>query len=182
MTTDTDDRRPDGTFAKGSAFWRSRETHGRPRAYADGPKLWDACVSYFDWATDNPLLEDKMHAFQGKAAHEPVAHMRAFTLTGLCLHIGISDETWRDWRTSRPDQKETIQRAEAVIRTQKFEGAAAGLLNSNIIIRDLGLTDRREIDDVTPPERKVHSSQEVARALLHMMRDLQSNDTDQDGQ
>ena len=33
---------------------------------------------------------------------------------------------------------------EQIIRTQKFEGAAAELLNPNIIARDLGLADRSE--------------------------------------
>ena len=35
---------------------------------------------------------------------------------------------------------------ETVIRTQKFEGAAADLLNANIIARDLGMTDKQAID------------------------------------
>ena len=34
----------------------------------------------------------------------------------------------------------------AVIRTQKFEGASAGLLNANIIARDLGLSDKTELE------------------------------------
>ena len=37
-----------------------------------------------------------------------------------------------------------IERIEQTVYSQKFEGAAAGLLNANIIARDLGLADRRE--------------------------------------
>ena len=32
-----------------------------------------------------------------------------------------------------------------IIRTQKFEGASADLLNPNIIARDLGLADKSEL-------------------------------------
>lgn len=33
---------------------------------------------------------------------------------------------------------------EEIVRTQKFEGASADLLNANIIARDLGLADKHE--------------------------------------
>jgi hypothetical protein len=33
---------------------------------------------------------------------------------------------------------------EEIIRTQKFEGASADLLNPNIIARDLGLADKQD--------------------------------------
>ncbi|MDC9826565.1 terminase small subunit, partial [Devosia sp. ZB163] len=36
-------------------------------------------------------------------------------------------------------------RVDEIIRAQKFEGAAAGLLNPNIIARDLGLADKQEL-------------------------------------
>lgn len=38
-----------------------------------------------------------------------------------------------------------ITQAEAVIYEQKFTGAAADLLNPNIIARDLGLADKKEL-------------------------------------
>jgi hypothetical protein len=38
-----------------------------------------------------------------------------------------------------------IERAEAVIYTWKFEGAAANLLNANLVARELGLADKAEL-------------------------------------
>jgi len=111
MKIDAGNKGPDSTFGKANALWRSRETHGRPQAYVDGSALWNACEAYFDPANDNPLYEYKIRAFQGEVAQELVAYIRAFTLIGLCLHIGISDVTWRDWRTSRLDLKETRPKA-----------------------------------------------------------------------
>ena len=71
--------------------------------------------------------------------------MRAMTLAALCMFLDITDQTWRDWRSDRPDLLGVITRAEAVIYRQKFEGASADMLNANIIARDLGLSDRREL-------------------------------------
>ncbi|SMP36850.1 terminase small subunit, partial [Shimia sagamensis] len=53
--------------------------------------------------------------------------------------------TWREWRKSRKDLSSVMTRVEQIIRQQKFEGAAAELLNPNIIARDLGLADKKEI-------------------------------------
>lgn len=75
--------------------------------------------------------------------------MRAMTLSGLCLFLDIHEDTWRLYR-AKEDFIEVTTRAEKVIYDQKFSGAAADLLNANIIARDLGLKDRQEVEDVTP--------------------------------
>ena len=45
-----------------------------------------------------------------------------------------------------PKFSEVRDNIKRVIFTQKFEGASAGLLNSSIIARELGLADKKEID------------------------------------
>lgn len=67
--------------------------------------------------------------------------MRAMTIDGLCLFLDIGVSTWATWR-GRQDFMEVIAKAESVIKSQKFAGAAADLLNPNIIARDLGLSDK----------------------------------------
>lgn len=129
----------------GNQFWKARTKHGRDRIFADHETLWDACCEYFQWVEDNPLWEDKLVTFQGSATHEPVAKMRAMTIDGLCLFLGIAVSTWYEWRKV-DDFSEVVTRAESVIRSQKFAGAAAELLNPNIIARDLGLTEKQAID------------------------------------
>lgn len=66
------------------------------------------------------------------------------TIGGMCVFLGIAESTWHAWRKSRPDLSEVITRAEQIIRQQKFEGAAAELLNANIIAREIGLADKTE--------------------------------------
>lgn len=139
------DRDEAGRFLPGNRFWEARSSAG-PNPKFDGPEsLWAACQEYFAWTMDNPLYADQLVTFQGKTTHEPIAKMRAMTLTGLCLFLDITDQTWRDWKAERADLLGVITRAEAIIYQQKFTGAAADLLNPNIIARDLGLADKKEL-------------------------------------
>jgi hypothetical protein len=129
---------------KGNKFWEARSSHGADPKFEHASDLWDACLEYFEWVETNPLYEDKLVTFQGAATHEPVRKMRAMTVMGLCVFLGISTDTWHEWRRSREDLSDVIARVDQIMRQQKFEGAAADLLNPNIIARDLGLTDRQE--------------------------------------
>lgn len=127
----------------GNQFWLQRSSHGRKPKFGSADDLWDACCEYFQWVEDNPLYEDGLVTFQGIAKHEPLAKMRAMTVTGLCIFLDIARSTWDAWR-GVDGFSDIATRVDEVIRTQKFEGASAGLLNPNIIARDLGLADKQE--------------------------------------
>lgn len=129
----------------GNQFWKARSKHGRDKIFASDTMLWEACCEYFQWVEDNPLWEMKPFAYQGVVVQEPVAKMRAMTIGGLCIFLDIDDTTWRAWRNVN-DFSSVVSRAEAIIYQQKFTGAAAELLNSNIIARDLGLSDKKETE------------------------------------
>jgi hypothetical protein len=77
--------------------------------------------------------------------------MRAMTVASLCIFLDISMSSWQNYR-EREDFVAVTTRVDEIIRTQKFQGAAAGLLNPNIIARDLGLTDKSEMDQRTTHE------------------------------
>ncbi len=127
----------------GNRFWEARTTHGREKLFTSPDILWAACLEYFAWAEDNPLIEQKIFCAQGVVTKDSVTKMRAMTVEGLCIFLDIGYQTWRDY-AKRDDYSEVVTRAESVIRSQKFAGAAADLLNPNIIARDLGLADKRE--------------------------------------
>lgn len=129
---------------KGNQFWKARSKHGRDKIFSTPEILWSACVEYFEWVEKNPLWEEKVFCHQGQIATHNTPKMRAMTISGLCLFLDVSDETWSDYR-SREDFIGVITRAERIIYQQKFSGAAAELLNPNIIARDLGLRDKQEL-------------------------------------
>lgn len=160
-----------GRFLPGNRFWEARSSAGAKPKFANGDDLWKACVEYFEWVDANPLYEDRLVTFQGFARHEPAAKMRAMTVDGLLLFLDVTWETWGVWKQSRPDLSEIIARAEKVIRSQKFAGAAADLLNANIISRDLGLADKAEVSGPNggPIETKDTSDLDVARKVAYML-------------
>lgn len=128
---------------KGNRFWELRSSHGRKPIFAEPDELWSAACEYFEWVEDNPLMAAETVKFQGHATLTDVPKMRAMTIDGLCLFLDIGVQTWHDYK-ARDGFSEVATRIESVIRSQKFAGAAADLLNANIIARDLGLADKSE--------------------------------------
>jgi hypothetical protein len=134
-----------GRFTTGNRWWEARSTHGVSPKFETAEALQDACFQYFAWNEANPLYKDQLVTFQGMATHEPVAQMRAMTIGGLCMFIDVSQQRWMEWRKERSDLLSVMTWAESVIYRQKFEGASADLLNANIIARDLGLADKKDL-------------------------------------
>jgi hypothetical protein len=134
-----------GRFLPGNRAWEARSSAGPKPKFETPEKLWAACVEYFEWVESTPLWEDKVMNVGGVAEHVPVAKMRAMTIGGLCLFIDVTRQAWADWKAARPDLVAVIARAEEVIYQQKFSGAAADLLNANIIARELGLAEKSEL-------------------------------------
>lgn len=158
----------------GNKFWEKRAKHGREKLLTSPEALREDCIGYFNWVEDNPLVEGRPFSYQGESWIESVPKMRAMTIEGLCLHLGIAYSTWRDYAT-KPDRKEfleVITWAESVIRAQKFEGAAADLLNPNIIARDLGLVDKKDLsstDGSLTPKSNIDTSKLSTSALAEIL-------------
>lgn len=130
---------------KGNQFWKLRSKHGRDKLFASPELLWDAACEYFEWCDDNPLIESKAFAYKGDVTTAELPKLRAYTLNGLCLYLGCNEAYFRQFRADAKDDFSTvIDQIEKTIYEQKFTGAAAELLNANIISRDLGLIDKKE--------------------------------------
>lgn len=141
----TDSERPDiaTRFKPGNQAWKARTKHGRDKLFTTPEILWEACVEYFEWVEVNPLWECKSYQFQGQPFQDNVSKMRAMTKAGLCIFLDIDLETWENYKTY-PNFLGVIKKVEAIIVEQKLTGAAADLLNANIIARELGLADKKE--------------------------------------
>ncbi|HBV2547008.1 TPA: DNA-packaging protein [Klebsiella pneumoniae] len=130
---------------KGNKFWLARSKHGRNPKFSDPEKLWDACCEYFDWVEKNPLWETKAFSFQGTITKARLPKMRAMTLSGLFLFLDIDRKTWEAY-AKKKDLLPITTRVERLIYEQKFSGAAADLLNANIIARELGLVEKKSVE------------------------------------
>lgn len=136
---------------KGNQFWKLRSKHGRDKLFTSPEMLWDAACEYFQWCDENPWVKNeavKSGDLAGTIIKVPTS--RPYTLTGLCLYLDCNTKYFSDFEAnlteSDKDFSEVITRVRETIYSQKFEGAAVGAFNANIISRDLGLADKQEHD------------------------------------
>lgn len=129
-------------FKQGNTYWKRAKgfTPGTEKKYTPD-ELWVKAVEYFKWVEDNPLLEEKVF---GTGLKDTVNKMRAMTITEFCVFAGITSQTFFNYEKEQAYFDITAHIRD-IIYSQKFTGAAAGLLESNIIARELGLADRQEI-------------------------------------
>jgi len=139
---------------KGNQFWRARSSHGRDKNFSSASELWDAACEYFQWVEDNPLTEYKVAQFQGAPVPMELPKMRAMTIGGLCLFLGVNTVYFNQFESALKsfsqeeveDFSKVIADIKQTIYEQKFSGAAADLLNANIISRELGLADKQDLN------------------------------------
>lgn len=121
----------------GNKFWKLRSRHGRDTLFASPELLWEAACEYFEWCEANPLIEVD---YRGKdLARVELPKMRPFTLHHLCNYLDCGAAYFRQFKSDVEGFSTVVTRIEQIIYTQKFEGAATGFFNANIIARDLGL-------------------------------------------
>lgn len=144
---DVEVKKVDGRI--GNQFWMNRAKHGRDKLFATPELLWDAACEYFRWIEENPLYETKVFQFQGIVVTKEVPIMRAMTMAGLCFYLNCNEAYFRQFEKDIEGIENSfstvITDIKNVIYRQKFEGAAGNLLNANIISRDLGLADKKDI-------------------------------------
>lgn len=135
----------------GNKFWQNRSRHGREKLFATPELLLNAAEEYFAWCDENPWYKSeaiKSGDRCGDIVNIPLK--RPYTLSGLCVYLDVNETYFRTFRSQLPpgeiDFNSVISAIEQIIYTQKFEGAAVGAFNANIIARDLGLKEKSEID------------------------------------
>ena len=131
----------DKGFQEGNKLWQLRSKDGRGRKFTSPQELWDLACEYFKFCDDNPLEQEKVF---GTGLTMRPKKWRPYTIKGLCVYIDTGESTWNDYKTKEEhkDFRKIIEIIENIIYTQKFEGAAAGFFNANIIARELGLAEK----------------------------------------
>lgn len=133
----------------GNQFWKLRSKHGRDKLFKTPQLLWEAACEYFEWCEEHPWQKQETTIKPHGEEIKTIPTERPYTITGLCLYLNASESFWKEFRSNcrENDEKDflsIITRIDDIIYTQKFEGAAVGAFNSNIIARDLGLKDQKE--------------------------------------
>lgn len=129
---------------QGNEFWKLADW-GKPKAYQPD-EIWEKACEYFQWSEANPWHKNeavKGGDNAGMIIQIPTA--RPLTLHGLCIFSGISTQTFRNYEKQEA-YFEVTTRIREIIYNQKFEGAAVGAFNANIIARDLGLAEKKEVE------------------------------------
>jgi hypothetical protein len=166
---------------KGNKYWEFREKHGRNHKYTP-EALWKEALLYFQWVEDNPLWEaiiiQRGIKVKDKKGNESMKYftkapkLRAMTVKAFNLYADISHTTWGNYKDNK-DFVAITTRIEDVIYSQKFEGAAATLLNPNIIARDLGLKDvseynindtRKSVEDLFPKDSELDEQKDKSKS------------------
>ena len=132
---------------KGNQFWKLRSKHGRDKLFKSPVLLWDAACEYFQWCDSNPWEKVETTIKPAGIDVKTIPTERPYTIEGFCLYCDASRHWWNEFREAKhKDFLEVTTRIDEIIYKQKFEGAAVGAFNANIIARDLGLIDKKELD------------------------------------
>lgn len=115
------------------------------RVFLTAGEFASAAADYFEWIDDHPLLEEVVGFYQGASCKEDRAKMRPYTRQGLARHLNIPVSRLETYKARGDDWAEVVEAIEAVMYQQKYEGAAAGLLSSTVVVRDLGLAEKSEM-------------------------------------
>lgn len=138
---------------RGNQFWKLRSKHGREKLFSSPELLWEAACEYFQWCDTHPWIKkDFVGGGPNAGTIVDLPTARPYTLSGLCIYLGVNTQYLNQFKQGLNEEKKTdkdfslvITHIEEIIRTQKFEGAAVGVFNANIISRDLGLVDKSDL-------------------------------------
>lgn len=145
----------EGDKRLGNQFWKLRSKHGRDKLFATPELLWEAAVEYFEHTDSRKWIKKD---WVGKDATEVYRENETpYTMSGLCLYLDASrqylDEFERQCKAKDDELSQgflvVLTRIREIVFTQKIEGASVGAFNMHIVSRELGLVDKREIEQDT---------------------------------
>ena len=104
-----------------------------------------AAAGYFNWCVDHPILEDQVFQYKGSIVRTSRKKVRVFTKKGLAAHLNVPASRLESYLQRDDEWKRAAEMVEQIIHNQKFENAAANMLNAGFIARDLGMADKQEL-------------------------------------
>lgn len=138
--------------------WRKNKMVVSTNVFDCPQTLWELACDFFEQCDQNPLItEDFIKGGDKGGQKVKLEKARVYTWEGLdeyCRSRGFPSLT--DIRHDLRNHKAytytsftpMLALIESIIRRQKFEGVVAGIFNAPVLIRDLGLTEKSEVNVV----------------------------------
>jgi hypothetical protein len=148
-------------------YWEWRKNVGRPKAIRSPKEMWKLACGYFESIDGRPFMKQEQRKSPIKIEKgaiidddlreeikNPVIGLetiRPYTWAGFEAYLferGVLanlDHYKCNLENRYQEFIEIIRAIDKIMFAQKFEGAASGAFNANIIARDLGLTDKSEL-------------------------------------
>lgn len=123
---------------------------GRPLKY-DPLTLWAKFIEYVDWVVSNPAKVERPFS---SGLIVVCSQDRPLKLIDFYAFAGITHSMFQRYE-EKDDFKAITARVRDIIYSQKFDGAARGIFESNIIARDLGIGDKLDIAGTFDPSKPI---------------------------
>jgi hypothetical protein len=145
----------------GNKYWMlaDPEKIGRPPMFKNPKDLLQKAIDYFEWIDENPITTKRTTVSDKGVFVNQDELQRPYTWHGLYAFLGVCN---LDHYKTKKEFSDVLTHIDNIMRSQKFEGASAGIFNANIIARDIGL---KEQTDVTTQGDKLGVSTEELRLL-----------------
>ena len=136
-----------GLYSKGNKFYRLRSKDGRNKIFENADNLLLKINEYFDEVEDMTIDKPEMIKGGDLAGTQVNLKIDDFpTKEELATFLGFAKwESLKNYKEYSPDFLEVITWAETQIYNWKFKMTSIGVLNANIIARDLGLADKQDL-------------------------------------
>lgn len=143
---------------QGNQFWKLRSKHGRDKLFENPELMWEAACEYFESIDSSPYIKKEAKTinigdYQSEIALAELPVMKPYTLQGLCRYLDCNTVYFNQFKDNLKETdpqyegfSKILTRIREVIYEQKFSGAASGFFNANIIARDLGLADKKDVE------------------------------------
>lgn len=131
----------------------------RSRMKYEPEELYYAACEYFSFVESHPLYERKIVGhYKGEPMMVDIPKRRVMTINGMLLFLELSCISWYNHYKKKERYEHIVSFIEMIIHEQKFTGAASGFFKENLIMRDLGMVDKR---DTTSGGRPISSPVQI---------------------
>lgn len=136
-------------------IWLQADPSSSKALFASPNDLWEAAQSYFNWAMNNPILNNIPVVFRGVRSFATESKPRALSIRGFATYCGVSVKKIEKYRTMDGFDN-VMDVVDQIIYTQKFEYAAVNIMNPGLIARDLDISEKIDIGGGKRPVKTIN--------------------------